>query len=93
MPKEAARLFVEITEIRVECLNQITEADAQKEGANQAIKITPGRIPKGQVGHRTGYGLSYIQGFKELWDSINAKRGFPFNSNPWLWVISFRKLT
>jgi hypothetical protein len=30
--------------------------------------------------------------FMELWDSINAKRGYPWKSNPWVWVVGFRKL-
>ena len=32
-----------------------------------------------------------LQWFKELWDSINAKRGYPWQSNPWVWVVEFRQ--
>ena len=28
--------------------------------------------------------------FKELWDSLNAKRGYGWEVNPWVWVISFQ---
>jgi hypothetical protein len=30
--------------------------------------------------------------FKELWDSINAKRGYGWDVNPWVWVIEFEKI-
>ena len=30
--------------------------------------------------------------FKELWDSINAKRGYSWQDNPWVWIISFKVL-
>jgi hypothetical protein len=32
-------------------------------------------------------------GFRELWDSINAKRGYSWESNPWVWVIAFKRVT
>lgn len=35
---------------------------------------------------------SYKAGFKALWNSINAKRGFPWDMNPWVWVIEFRRV-
>lgn len=35
---------------------------------------------------------SDITDFKELWDSINEKRGFGWDKNPWVWVINFRRL-
>ena len=30
--------------------------------------------------------------YSDLWDSINAKRGFPWDSNPWVWAITFRAI-
>ena len=32
------------------------------------------------------------QAFKHLWDSINAKRGYSWDSNPWVWVIEFERI-
>lgn len=29
-------------------------------------------------------------GFAELWDKINKKRGFGWDSNPWVWVVQFQ---
>lgn len=33
-----------------------------------------------------------VSAYRKLWDSINAKRGFPWESNPWVWVIQFRRV-
>lgn len=38
------------------------------------------------------YFPNHIIGFKELWDSLNAKRGYSWEENPWVWVIEFKKL-
>lgn len=36
------------------------------------------------------WGCDTVEHFQDLWDSINAKRGYPWSSNPWVWVIEFR---
>ena len=38
-----------------------------------------------------GTGSLYTDSFAELWDSLNAKRGYGWNVNPWVWVIEFRR--
>ena len=68
MPKWAARIWLEITSIRVERVQEITEADAIAEG--------------GPMG---------LQPFETLWDILNAKRGYSWESNPWVWVVGFRR--
>jgi len=70
MPRWASRILLEITEVRVERLQEITGEDAKAEGAEP-------------------YGYYFIGGFKELWDSLNAKRGYGWETNPWVWVITF----
>lgn len=92
MPRWASRLTLELLAVRVERLQEISEEDAEAEGAEKAIQITPARVPRGKVGHRTGYGLSFRKGFQEGWDEINAKRGYSWKSNPWVWVLEFRKI-
>lgn len=77
MPRWASRITLEITSLRVERLQQITESDAQSEGVN---------YPAG------GSESCYRMGYSRLWDSINSKK-HPWKSNPWVWVISFRRLT
>ena len=69
-----SRARPEITEVRVEKLRDIIEEDIKKEGCPSIVC---------GVGHR-------LQWFKELWDSLNAKRGYSWESNPWVWVISFK---
>ena len=38
------------------------------------------------------YGAQSIMCYAQLWDSINAKRGYPWDSNPWVWVIEFKRV-
>jgi len=84
MPCWASRITPEIESVRVEMLQDITPEDAREEG----IEF----IPRGEVINRHTSALYYdpILSFRELWDSINMKRGFPWESNPWVWAIGFR---
>jgi hypothetical protein len=84
MPKWAARLFLEITDIRVERVQDISEEDAEKEGAEEMF-VNPLNLGDKRK--------SFIFGFTCLWDSINAKRGYSWDNNPWVWVIGFRSHT
>ena len=74
MPRFASRITLEVTEVRVERLQEITEADAWAEGIAAHV-VRP------------------IHDYAALWDSLNAKRGFGWDTNPWVWVVSFRRLT
>lgn len=78
MPREAARLFLLVKAVRVERLQDITHVDAQCEGVEMASDD-----------ELQEYG--YRAGFKQLWDSLNAKRGYSWESNPWVWVIEFER--
>jgi hypothetical protein len=73
MPRWASRILLEITDVRVERLQKISEADAVAEGAGY-------------------WGCDTVEVFRDLWDSINAKRGYSWSSNPWCWCISFKKI-
>lgn len=78
MPRWASRLTLEITGVRVQQLQEISEEDAKAEGAEWQMVTAE----------------SYIdarQDFAEKWDSINGKRA-PWASNPWVWAISFRRV-
>ncbi len=84
MPRWASRILLEIVNIRVERLQDITESDAEKEG----MTVKKVNIP--QPGFKVGDPLeSYRDVFKFLWNSINGK--YPWESNPWVWVIEFKK--
>ena len=86
MPLLFSRIPVEITEIRVERVQEITYDDCWAEGINKNLpterKIN--KIVTQQVTPKTY--------FQELWDSLNAKRGYGWEKNPWVFVISFRKV-
>jgi len=79
MPKEACRLFLKITDISVERLQDITEVESALEGAKHGRYLGLGKI-----------GGSIREGFFELWESINGKDSVI--QNPWVWVISFEKI-
>ena len=79
MPKWACRLWLEVTDVRVERLQEITEEDAVAEG-----------VERGRMGPISVW--SYRAGFWTSWNAIYAKRGHSWESNPWVWVVSFRKV-
>jgi len=85
MPRWASRILLEITEIRVERLQKITEEDAWAEGCS----------PKDTLAYRMQAYPSWNGKlrFAELWDTLNAKRGYSWTSNPWVWTISFQEIT
>ncbi|MGN6812666.1 MAG: hypothetical protein ACTHMP_17520, partial [Thermomicrobiales bacterium] len=77
MPRRLSRLTLQIEEVRAERLQAISENDCLSEGYGwDADAAYPNTLPRAQ--------------FRVAWDQLNAKRGFPWESNPWVWVISFR---
>lgn len=90
MPKEAARLFLRVTGVRVERLRDITEEQAKKEGAEPAFEYS---TPEGPVITLDEAGYRVL-GFKALWDSTIKKTNLPlygWDANPWVWVIEFER--
>lgn len=81
MPRWASRLTLEVTNVRVERVHEITEEDAQAEGCEEYAFTEQGRV---------GMVIPARDDFAALWDRINAKRGFGWGANPWVWAISFR---
>lgn len=75
MPRWASRIQLEITNVRVERLQDISEEDAKAEG----------------IHGEAGPGMTCANWFSILWDSINADK-HPWESNPWVWCISFRRI-
>jgi len=84
MPKWVARTRLEVVSVRAERLQDITEEDAIREGA---LFTTD---PSGKVDWSEGFAIAC---FCKLWDSINLKRGYPWESNPWVWRIEFKEAT
>ena len=103
MPRKAARIFLEVTNVRVERLQDISIEDCIKEGV----------ILKSQVDDMGFYKDGYHAGthyktwdevllgekekapkhfFKGLWNTLNAKRGYSWENNPWVWVIELKRV-
>lgn len=81
MLRWASRLTLRITDVRVERIRDISGVDAKAEGVDIA---DPESIPV-----RTDRMNAYGHAFALLWDSINAKRGYRWDTNPWVWAITF----
>lgn len=84
MPRWASRLELEITDVRVQRLQDISEADAKAEGARAAPE-TPRQAPLMATDDD-----SYRRGFLELWESIHG--GGSWAANPWCWCLTFRRI-
>lgn len=90
MPRRASRITLEVTEVRVERLQDISEADAKAEGA----ELHDG-LGVGHTGwrHDRDHGFVYAfarESFRALWESINGVGSWA--ANPWVWVISFNPM-
>lgn len=86
MPRWASRLTLEITGVRVERLQAISEADAIAEGVTA--------VSSGGVTLFTTTGVNCFQTAKDayaaLWESINGPGSW--DANPWVWVVEFRRV-
>lgn len=81
MPKKYARIWREITGVKVERAQDISEEDARAEGAD------PWALPT-DIMMRTSGAVAYRTAFRWLWSSINGEESW--KANPWVWVISFK---
>jgi hypothetical protein len=84
MPRWASRITLEIVTVCVERVRDITEKDAKSEGCL-------GRHPAEGTGDCVCTSPTAKERFAYLWDSINAKRGYGWDKNPWVWVVEFRR--
>jgi len=98
MPREAARLFLEVKSVRVERVQDITETDAKAEGAENfdlfKLKQIPTTIlmPGGAFGKGYMPKASYKAGFYKIWQELDKKRGYSWDSNPWVLVYEFMRV-
>ena len=89
MPKEAARLFLQVTDVRVERLQDIDYEGCKAEGIWDDYKTTS------QKYHDNLANRAYPVVFAELWDSTIKPADLPlygWEANPWVWVIEFVKI-
>ncbi|GAB1617116.1 hypothetical protein [Pseudomonas sp. NGC7] len=79
MPRWASRILLEITAVRVELLQDITEEQAEAEGVN-FLRHVPDADET----------LTASQLFECIWSSINGDESW--NGNPWVWVVEFKRI-
>jgi len=87
MPRWASRITLEIREAMIQHLQEISEEDAAAEGAERGFWDGPHFEPTDDPN------CGHMDGFRLLWDCINAKRGHGWDENPLVWVIKFKLLT
>ena len=80
MPRWASRLTLEITSVRVERLQLISEADAIAEGWPKQI----------DPGAHTGGNGGPFDWYRAVWESINGPGSW--DANPWVWVLTFKRM-
>ena len=77
MPRWASRITLEVVSVKVERVQDITTNDAMSEGVDTSKHVMGDHCPE----------------FMRLWDSMNAKRGYGWDVNPWVWVVEFRRVS
>lgn len=89
MPKEAARIFLQVTDVRAERLQDITAEDCKREGIYDNYKTTSDKY------HELLISRAYPKTFSMLWDSTIKKKDldeYGWSANPWVWVIEFEMI-
>lgn len=87
MPRWASRILLEITDVRVERLQEISENDAIAEGIERLPRLEGYGLPDGSHFHVTDPRISY----RSLWDAINGQGAV--EANPWVWCVSFKRIS
>lgn len=81
MPRWASRILLEVKEIRVERLQDIKPIDVVAEGVYEPT-----------YNYTNLESIGAILRFESVWNSINEKRGFGWDVNPWVWVVVFEMI-
>jgi hypothetical protein len=81
MPKEAARIFLRVTDVQVERVQEITEEDARAEGMSLVSLDDRTIVTR----------ASYREAFRWAWDSIYAAKGYGWDVNSWVFVYEFER--
>jgi hypothetical protein len=84
MPRWASRITLEVTEVRVERLQDISQADALAEGA------PPSHPSIDRISREFGYADFPRSWYAQLWESINGAGSW--DANPWVWAVAFRRV-
>ncbi len=94
MPKWACRIWREVVSVRAERLQDITDADAFREGIHfigiRTIIMTLPTYHWVDIDPRDGYDMPRMA-YSDLWNGLNAARGYPWDSNPLVWRIETKE--
>lgn len=90
MPRSASRITLEVEEVRVERLQDISDADAIAEGCAQNHNGYFWGGPHAVSGHKQM--ATAKDAYADLWNSINGNTPGSWDENPWVWVVAFRRL-
>ena len=82
MPRWASRILLEVTDVRVQRIQEISVNDCQSEGADFSLS--------GDYDFDLNREVPYHANFRRLWNAINEKRDLGWSVNPWVWPISFK---
>lgn len=86
MPVEVARLFVRITDVRLQQLHDISDDDVLAEGFSMHGE---NKVSYTELGGKKYFDFAYL-GWKWLWESVNGPGSY--EKNVWLWAFSFEKV-
>lgn len=86
MPRWASRITLEVEAVRCERVQAISDIDIRLEGVDCPSHDFSGGFC---IGPRCP---DLRAKFRDLWDSLNARRGYPWEANPWAWAIAFRRV-
>lgn len=98
MPRAASRILLDVTGVRIERLQSISATDARAEGIEFQEHSIAGQICRSWKAYGSadgwypeGIDIAPIHSYWSLWDSLNAASGFGWHTNPWVWVVEFRR--
>lgn len=89
MPKEACRIFLKVTNVRVERLQDISDEDAVREGCGKILHGTYTELPWFKNYSNRHHILTAVHSFASLWQKINGLGSW--QQNPWVWVYDFER--
>lgn len=87
MPRWASRITLEITAVRAERLQDISDEDALAEGVAQIVRD---RLPMQLCGEYDAIDADAVALYCDLWEQINGPGSW--DANPWVWVVEFKRL-
>lgn len=87
--REASRITLTVTDVRVQRVQDISEEDAAAEGIVHEHPNGDEKYNVWPVPGTGAYAISACDAYRQLWDDLNAKRGFGWEENPWVVALTF----